>query len=204
MKLTKKQQIEHKAKELFWKHGFKKVTIDEICKKANVSRKTFYTFYENKTALVLFILKEMTDDAFVETRKIIDSELSFSEKLEKMLAMKFERSSDFSKEFVADFYNPDAKEMLEYFNKIIAESMALVYEFYGNAQKTGEMNPDLNLDYVMWLMQKLVELCSTKEFMEIFPDVNSMTRQISHSIIYGIMPVKQDDRANIKEPRHEM
>lgn len=190
MKLTKKQQIEHKAKELFWKHGFKKVTIDEICKKANVSRKTFYTFYENKTALVLFILKEMTDRAFAETRMIINGDGSFATKLEKMLAMKFERSSDFSKEFVADFYNPDAAEMLEYFNKIMAESMALVYDFYGNAQKTGEMNPDLNLDYVMWLMQKLVELCSSPEFMKMFPDVNSMTRQISHSIIYGIMPVK--------------
>jgi AcrR family transcriptional regulator len=44
MKLTNKEQIEHKARELFWKHGFKKVTIDEICKKANVSRKTYYTF----------------------------------------------------------------------------------------------------------------------------------------------------------------
>lgn len=204
MKLTKKQQIEHKAKELFWKHGFKKVTIDEICKKANVSRKTFYTFYENKTALVLFILKEMTDEAFVETRKIIDSELSFSEKLEKMLAMKFERSSDFSMEFIADFYNPDATEILEYFNKIMADSMALIYDFYGNAQKTGEMNPDLNLDYVMWIMQKQVELCSSTEFMEMFPNVKSMTKQVSQSIIYGIMPVKQDDRSKIKEPRHEI
>ena len=190
MKLTKKQQIEHKAKELFWKHGFKKVPIDEICKKANVSRKTFYTFYENKSALVLYILKELSDEAFIDTHKIIDGEGNFSEKLEKMLTLKFERSRDFSMEFVTDFYNPDATDILEYFNKIVDESMMLVHEFYRKAQEKGEMNPELNLDYVMWMMQKQVELCSTVELMAMFPDVESMTRQISQSIIYGIMPVK--------------
>ncbi|MDD5185790.1 MAG: TetR/AcrR family transcriptional regulator, partial [Paludibacter sp.] len=65
MKLTKKEQIEQIATELFWKHGFKKVTIDEICKKANVSRKTFYTFFENKTALVIFLMNKLTEEAFV-------------------------------------------------------------------------------------------------------------------------------------------
>jgi len=190
MKLTKKQQIEHKAKDLFWKHGFKKVSIDEICKKANVSRKTFYTIYENKTALVLYILKEMSDAAFEETRKIIEGEGSFALKLEKMLELKLEGSKEFSMEFVADFYNPDATEILEYFNTIITESMAMVYDFYKKAQENGEMNPEMNLDYVMWIMQKFVELCRTKELMGMFPDVETMTKQISQSMIYGIMPVK--------------
>ena len=192
MKLTKKEQIEQTAKELFWKHGFKKVSIDEICKKAKVSRKTFYTFYENKSALVLFILKEMSDKAFADTHNITDGEGNFAEKLEKMLAMKFERSKDFSMEFMADFYNPDATVILEYFNKIVEESLALMYEFYQKAQKKGEMNPELNLDYVMWMMQKQIELCSTPDLMGMFPNVESMARQVSQSLIYGIMPVKHN------------
>ena len=81
MKLTKKEQIENKAKELFWKHGFKKVTIDEICKKANVSRKTFYTFYENKTALVLFILNETIENMKTENMKVFASDIPFGEKM---------------------------------------------------------------------------------------------------------------------------
>ena len=32
--------------------------------KANVSRKTFYTFYENKTALVLFIFNEEIEKSY--------------------------------------------------------------------------------------------------------------------------------------------
>ena len=88
MKLTKKEQIELKAKELFWKHGFKKVTIDEICKKAGVSRKTFYTFYENKNALVLFILNETIENMKLENMKVFESDISFAEKMKIMLDKK--------------------------------------------------------------------------------------------------------------------
>ncbi|MDP4241025.1 MAG: TetR/AcrR family transcriptional regulator [Bacteroidota bacterium] len=190
MKLTKKQQIEQKAKELFWKHGFKKVTIDEICKKANVSRKTFYTFYENKTALVIYIFNEVMEEAFTLYEDIINCDAPFSEKIEKIFAYKYEIGETISMEFVADFYNPEAGELLALFNAIIEKSMVLMRNFFQKAQVAGEMNPRLNLDYVMWLMQKTVDLCGTQELMSLFPDADSMTRQVSQSLIYGIMPVK--------------
>jgi AcrR family transcriptional regulator len=190
MKLTKKQQIERKAKELFWKHGFKKVTIDEICKKANVSRKTFYTFYENKTALVLYIFNEVMDEAFGIYEEIIESELTFSGKLERIFEYKSKNAEDLSMEFVADFYNPEAGEILTLFNATIEKSMTLMREFFRKAQEQGELNPDLSLEYVMWLMQKSVELCGTQELISLFPNADSMARQVSQSLIYGIMPVK--------------
>lgn len=191
MKLTKKEQIEHKATELFWKHGFKKVTIDEICKKANVSRKTFYTFYENKLALVIYLMKKMTDEAFAESRKILEEEGTFAEKIEKSLNQKVKRSKSMSMEFVADFYNPEAAEILECFNQIMADSMTMLVDFLQKAQVAGEMNPDLNLNYVLWLIQKQVEFCSSPELMSMFPDVETMTRQLTQSLIYGILPVNQ-------------
>jgi AcrR family transcriptional regulator len=189
MKLTKKEQIENKAKELFWKHGFKKVTIDEICKKANVSRKTFYTFYENKTALVIVLMKKLTDEAFEESRQIMESDCSFAEKLEKSLQVKLQRNKEMSMEFVADFYNPDATDVLACFQEIMEKSMTMLVEFLKKAQQSGEMNPDLNLNYVLWLLQKQVEFCSSPELMHMFPDVDTLTKQLTQTMIFGIMPV---------------
>lgn len=191
MKLTKKEQIEHKARELFWKHGFKKVTIDEICKKANVSRKTYYTFYENKTALVLFIFNEVMDEAFAVYEEVVNSDLTFSEKLIQIFGYKYKKTKDFSMEFVADFYHPEAAELLALFNSSVEKSMTLMREFFQKAQENGELNPELSLDYVMWLMQKSVELCGTEELQSLFPNADSMARQVSQSLIYGIMPVKK-------------
>jgi Transcriptional regulator len=191
MKLTKKQQVEQKARELFWKHGFKKVTIDEICKKSNVSRKTYYTFYENKTALVAAIFNEVMNDAFAKYDGIVSSDLSFSEKLVQIFEYKFQNTKDFSMEFVADFYHPEAAELLALFNSSIEKSMALMRGFFEKAMEKGELNPELSLDYIMWLMQKSVELCGTTELQSLFPNADSMARQVSQSLIYGIMPVKK-------------
>jgi len=191
MKRTKKEQLEFTATELFWKHGFKKVSIDEICKKANVSRKTFYTFFENKSALVIHLMKKMTDEAFLESRKIIEGEGTFAEKVEKSLNLKLERNKNMSIEFVADFYNPDSTDILDCFNLIIKDSMSMLTEFLRKAQSTGEMNPDLNLNYVLWLMQKQIEFCSSPELMSMFPDVDTMTKQLTQSLIYGILPIKK-------------
>ena len=191
MKLTKKEQIEHKAKELFWKYGFKKVTIDEICKKANVSRKTFYTFYENKNALVLFILNETIENMKSENIKVFESAITFGEKMEIMLDKKLKFSESISLEFIADLYSPEVGEVRDYFQKFMKESVDFSREFFKLAQEKGEMNPNLNLDFVMWIIQKLGELCSMPELIAMFPDAESMTRQISEYALYGIMPVKK-------------
>ena len=189
MKLTKKEQLEITAKDLFWKHGFKKVTIDEICKKANVSRKTYYTFYENKNAIVIYILNDMIEGIKEINNKLFESDIPFAEKLQQMLIRKLKMSESFSLEFVADFYNPEAGEMHESFQKFVDETLLSVREFFRKAQEKGEMNPNLNLDYVIWMMQKVMELCSSPELVSMFPTAESMTRQISESMLYGIMPV---------------
>jgi len=191
MKPTKKQQIEFKAQELFWKHGFKKVTIDEICKKANVSRKTFYTFYENKTALVIYILQQMTDEMMIAYKEIIESDSSFAEKMEKLLLLKYESSSQFTMEFVSDFFHPDADDLLAFYTEIVQDSLTMTKAFFEAAQKSGEMNPDLDIDFVMLMMQKMLEVSSSPEVISFFPSIETMTKQISELIIFGIMPPKR-------------
>ncbi len=191
MKPTKKQQIELKAQELFWKHGFKKVTIDEICKKANVSRKTFYTFYENKSALVIYILQQMTDEMMIAYKEIIESNSSFSLKMEKLLLLKYESSRQFTMEFVSDFFHPDADDLLNFYTKIVQDSLTMTKTFFADAQKKGEMNPDLDIDFVMLMMQKMLEVSSSQDVISFFPDTETMSKQISEFIIFGIMPPKR-------------
>jgi len=190
MKPTKKEQLELTAKDLFWKHGFKKVSIDEICKKSNVSRKTFYTFYGNKNDLIMYIYNKMVNDAYAIYEGIIKSDLPFSEKLEKILNQKLESTKNLSMEFIADLYNPDANELMTFFNSIIDKSMKFMRDFLSDAQKKGDINADLSLEYIMFMMQKAIDLCGTKELMSMFPDANALTRQVTQSMIYGIMPVK--------------
>ena len=47
-----KDKIINKATDLFLSLGFKSVTMDDIANDLGMSKKTIYTYFENKTCLV--------------------------------------------------------------------------------------------------------------------------------------------------------
>jgi len=187
--MTKKEKIENTARGLFWKHGFKKVSVEEICRKSQVSRKTFYTYYANKSALVIAIMEQKSNAIFELYDQINAKDITFADKLRELLELKYASNKDFSMEFISDFFHPDSEDILNYFRDLTTKSIELTREFYKQAQVKGEMNPDLNIDFVMWMMQKQLELITSDEAITLFPDTDILTRQLSHLIIFGIMPV---------------
>ena len=54
-----KELIKEKARELFFSYGLKSVSMDEIAKKAGVSKRTIYEFFEDKTELVNEIVQDL-------------------------------------------------------------------------------------------------------------------------------------------------
>jgi hypothetical protein len=44
----------------------------------------------------------------------------------------------------------------------------------------------------MWMIQKVMELCSSPELTLMFPNAESLVRQITESVLYGIMPVEKN------------
>ncbi|MCK4464396.1 MAG: TetR/AcrR family transcriptional regulator, partial [Bacteroidales bacterium] len=74
------QQIITTAKNLFWKFGIKRVSIEEICREANVSKMTFYKHFSNKPELVKYIINKITSEALAKYKNIMSQDVSFSEK----------------------------------------------------------------------------------------------------------------------------
>jgi AcrR family transcriptional regulator len=66
---TKYEDILNTGKTLFWKHGVRRVTIEEICREADVSKMTFYRFFPNKIELAKTLLKKMADDAMADYQR---------------------------------------------------------------------------------------------------------------------------------------
>lgn len=54
----KEKQIIEAARKLFNKYGFKKVTMDEIAREANVTKKTVYTYFSSKEELFKYFINE--------------------------------------------------------------------------------------------------------------------------------------------------
>ena len=54
-----KELIKEKSKELFFSYGLKSVSMDDIAKKAGVSKRTIYEFFEDKNELVNEIVQDL-------------------------------------------------------------------------------------------------------------------------------------------------
>lgn len=64
----KEEQIINAARELFKNYGFKKVTMDEIARKAGVTKKTVYKYFASKQDLLKFFINE----ELVNMKKIVE------------------------------------------------------------------------------------------------------------------------------------
>src|SRR5690554_6703803 len=87
------------SKELFWKHGFKRVSVQEICQKAGISKMTFYKFFKNKTELAKQVFTDEIVRGLEAFDRLIDSDIPVQEKLKQMLVLKAEGTQNISKEF---------------------------------------------------------------------------------------------------------
>lgn len=54
-----KKEILSVSSELFCKYGLKSVSIDDICSKLGISKKTFYNYFKQKGDLILEVLEEV-------------------------------------------------------------------------------------------------------------------------------------------------
>lgn len=83
--MDKKNIVIETARELFIKYGYSKVTMDEIAKLANVTKKTIYSYFKDKETLFLYFINEELINMKEQIEKQGNKNLSFIEKVTKDL-----------------------------------------------------------------------------------------------------------------------
>ncbi|MDR1591991.1 MAG: TetR/AcrR family transcriptional regulator [Prevotellaceae bacterium] len=53
-----REQITKTATGLFFRHGLRRISVDDVCKELRISKKTFYACFKQKEELVASVLKE--------------------------------------------------------------------------------------------------------------------------------------------------
>lgn len=86
-KQKKIQQIFAVSFQLFSKHGFQKVSVNEIAQKAKVSPATIYNYFGTKEQLYADMLVNWMDTQLEQYEVILDSELSFPEKTREIMLL---------------------------------------------------------------------------------------------------------------------
>jgi len=80
----RKNEILDVAQELFLTQGYEKTSVENIIKKVDVAKGTFYYYFESKEDLLDELVKRMTSKIQIEIKKIVEkTDLDAVSKLEK-------------------------------------------------------------------------------------------------------------------------
>ena len=183
----KKEQIVCTAKQLFWKYGIKKVSIEEICKEASVSKMTYYKHFKNKNELINFILKEITAIGIREYEKIMAMDIPFIKKAELTIKMKYEYNESLSKEFMMDIYTNADDETKALLQEITARSIKMIYNDYKKAQDNNEIRKDINLQFVMYFLNHLNQLAQDPGLINMYEKPQDLMKELLNFFFYGIL-----------------
>lgn len=176
------------ARTLFWKHGFKRVSIEEICREAKTSKMTFYKFFANKLELAKAVFDFVVDDSVSTFKTVLQSTTSASELIAQMLQMKKEGIHEISKEFISDFYtNPDLglKDYIEEKTRTVWATMIGDFKL---AQERGILRKDLNIEFFVYFTQKFSDLLNDPYLNKIYPNPQDLIMELTRFSAYGISP----------------
>lgn len=174
------------AKTLFWKHGIRRVTIEEICREAGVSKMTFYKYFSNKTELAKTILENLIQSSLIKFKAIIDSQMPFSKKLEEMFLMKIEGMDNFSMEFISDIYTNPETGLKGYMEEQQQKAQNIIINFYKDAQQKGFIRPDVKIDFLLAFSNQIIEMMKNQQLMAQYEHPQDFIIEAMNLMFYGI------------------
>jgi AcrR family transcriptional regulator len=178
------------AKDLFWKYGIKRVRVEEICKKARVSKMTFYKHFENKIELAKSVYDKVAEEDIMKFHEIIHENSSSEEKIKKFLLLKHKSTNQISQEFLIDFYTDKELGLKEFIEAKIQKAWQLILDDLKFAQSKGWIRKDIRPELIISISQKITELANDSKLLQLYDSPQELIMAFADFMIYGIMPPK--------------
>jgi AcrR family transcriptional regulator len=175
------------AKSLFWKHGIRRVSIEEICRDAGVSKMTCYKYFSNKTAIAKYLIEEMFESGIKAYKEIYHSDISYEEKVKKMLDLKMSNAHEMSQELLDDIYKNQDEELSETIETIKKRMIGIYLDDIREAQKIGEIRNDVKPEFMLYFLNNLTEMLTDQRLVSIYSNPQQMISEVMTFFFYGIM-----------------
>lgn len=186
-KRKKLQQITEAAHDLFMRHGIKRITIEEICRTAGVSKMTFYNYFDNKNDLAISVLDSIFTKAQNRYSDIMTLDAPFSEKVNDIIKLKLEASKDVSTEMLHDLWHNPVPEVADYMKKRTQLSLKQFLDDMIAAQNKGEIRQDINPHFILYFIGKMQEIAADEKIVNMYETVQDFTSEIINFFFYGIL-----------------
>ena len=175
---NKQYQLIQTGEILFDKHGMRRVTVEEICRQAGVSKPTFYKYYENKAALARKIVEQWIEEALEQITMIEDSEAPFPDKMKQILAVKQAISARPGSEFLEDLIP---------LNIDLGHALQRVMRFIEKGQRQGDIRAEIRPEFLMVAFNLLNSMQHDPLIRDLYKDAESLARDVFKLFYYGAL-----------------
>tara|TARA_R110001592_G_C13193089_1_gene753892 strand:+ start:146993 stop:147580 length:588 start_codon:yes stop_codon:yes gene_type:complete len=187
-KRTKSQQALIKAaKDCFWKYGIKKVTVEEICDTAGVSKMTYYRSFANKMEIAETVLTDIIktgEDAFDE---IMERNIDFPQKIKGVVLLEHEYSKGISQDFISDIINNEDKELKLLMANANQRGQEKLITHIKAAQKEGWVRKDLHFPFLIYMMKDINHKLMDENLTAMYETTEDLIMEMINFFFYGIV-----------------
>lgn len=157
--MNKSDLIRQTAHSLFAQYGWKRISVDEICQQANVSRVTFYKHFKNKKVLLMELLETQKN----ETRARFEGFLAEKMELEDIIKQIFLMHSEvlqglYSQPMLSDFNRYQDSDLQQFFAAMEQEKYQFMHHFFSQLQQRKIIQHDFPIDLIDIFIRKIDEL----------------------------------------------
>lgn len=156
-KEVKKKNILEAALALFLKQGIVKVPVAEIAKQANVSQVTIYNYFENKDNLIREVIIFYVDEIWKDYERLLNSELSFPEKLKKVIFDKRLIAGEINEDFFNYFmleYSSDDNYIMKFYTETALPSFLKLFE---EGKEQGYVDKNISDEAILFYIQMFAD-----------------------------------------------
>ena len=183
--MNKKEQIVKTAERLFSQFGAKRVTVEEICRKADVSKMTFYKHFRNKVSLVRHIRDLYVEEGFRTFDEIKALDIPFAQKIDRMTQWKVEFGTRINAEFIREMVATD---------DVVADVKHRFLNNLKDARDNGEIRDDIDPEFLWLVTDKLSELVKEGTWKAVFSDFSQYQYQARTLIFYGLLSREEKEK----------
>ena len=176
------------ARDLFWKYGIKRVSIEEICKEAGVSKMTFYKFFPNKIELAKTILDEVMGESMIKWEALVNSDIPFQKKVEGVFKIKSEAAKNISIEFINDMYKNPEMGLVPIIEIHGQKSYALFVEFLKDSQAKGLIRKDIKIEFILHYVNTSSQYLDDKNLLGLYESPRDLIMEVMNFMFYGLSP----------------
>ena len=183
-----KERILQATLELFQVHGIKKTTTHDVAQKAGLSPATVYNHFGSKEDLVRAAVEYFLSSTAADFSQILKGDLSFLEKMEKVLSFKSDMLGQYQGEFMQKLISEDP-EIRHFVDSVyLTEMRQMIIDFYEEGKSQGYVNPELSTETIMRYLLIVRSGMAAESTLSEDPERNrQLMQELTPLFLYGIM-----------------